>query len=158
MSDSANIRAAILSLAAANGSSVPRRSVTTIRQPSGAARRRVGAQTHTRACRADAGDRWPRAASAPPVPPRRLRARAGAPGAREYVDGGRQAAMELSQALVAAERSPVSVASVLDFGCGAGRVLPQFAALAPEAEGAGCDVDASRSSGRRSICRRSDGR
>ncbi len=142
MSDSANIRAAILSLAAANGSSVPRRSVPTIRH----SRAPLAAGWALRRIR-ELAELTPviggPAASAPPVPPRRLRARTGVPGAREFVDGGRQAAMELAQALVAAERSPVSVASVLDFGCGAGRVLPQFAALAPESEGAGCDVDAS---------------
>ncbi|HEY3727903.1 MAG TPA: class I SAM-dependent methyltransferase [Solirubrobacteraceae bacterium] len=77
------------------------------------------------------------------VPPRRLRARAGAPGAREYVEGGRQAAAELAGALSAAGTSVDMICSVLDFGCGAGRVLPWFAELAPAAAGSGCDVDGS---------------
>ncbi len=75
------------------------------------------------------------------LPPRRLRARAGAAGAQDYVAGGRQAADALVQALSVAGRSPDALESVLDFGCGAGRVLPHFAALAPGARCAGCDVD-----------------
>jgi SAM-dependent methyltransferase len=78
-----------------------------------------------------------------PVPPRRLRARAGAPGASEYADGGRVAAGELARTLEVVGRSPAELGSVLDFGCGAGRVLPSFAAIAPRATLAGCDVDQS---------------
>lgn len=77
-----------------------------------------------------------------PLPPRRLRARAGVPGAKQYAEGGRQAAEELAGAFGATGRSLASVASVLDFGCGAGRVLPHLARLAPGCVGAGCDVDA----------------
>jgi SAM-dependent methyltransferase len=77
------------------------------------------------------------------VPPRRLRARAGAPGAAEYAGGGRVAASELAGGLDAAGRSVAQVRSVLDFGCGAGRVLPHFTALAPHARLVGCDVDQS---------------
>jgi SAM-dependent methyltransferase len=77
------------------------------------------------------------------VPPRRLRARAGAPGASEYADGGRVAAAELAAGLDATGRSPAELGSVLDFGCGAGRVLPSFAVLAPRATLVGCDVDQS---------------
>ncbi len=75
------------------------------------------------------------------LPPRRLRARAGAAGAWEYFEGGRQAAAELEQILRAAGRDPAQLDSVLDFGCGAGRVLGHFAAVAPGAECSGCDVD-----------------
>ncbi len=51
------------------------------------------------------------------------------------------AAQELADALSVAGRPPAALGSVLDFGCGAGRVLPHFASLAPRAECAGCDVD-----------------
>ncbi len=70
------------------------------------------------------------AALGPPrgaVPPRRLRARVGAPRARDYVQGGRAAALELEAAL--APRSLGEFASVLDFGCGPGRVLTHVAEL-----------------------------
>jgi SAM-dependent methyltransferase len=76
------------------------------------------------------------------VPPRRLRARAGAPGAYAFIEGGRQASRELAGLMRAAGRDPAQVRSVLDFGCGPGRVLPHVAELAPQAECVGCDVDA----------------
>jgi SAM-dependent methyltransferase len=76
-----------------------------------------------------------------PVPPRSLRARTGAPGIREFVDGGREAALELASALAVAGRSLDTTRSVLDFGCGPARVLPQIAMLAPDASCTGCDVD-----------------
>lgn len=72
------------------------------------------------------------------MPPRRLRARTGAPGVREFLDGGRQAADELEAAL---GRSFSEFDSILDLGCGSGRVLPHVAAAAPAARCAGCDVD-----------------
>ncbi|MGZ4176761.1 MAG: class I SAM-dependent methyltransferase [Solirubrobacteraceae bacterium] len=75
------------------------------------------------------------------VPPRRLRARAGAPGAHAFTEGGRQTAAELAGLLRAAGRDPAGLGSVLDLGCGAGRVLPHFARLAPGAACVGCDVD-----------------
>ena len=89
-------------------------------------------------------DPLPRGASEPgsAVPSRRLRARAGAPGAHAFTEGGRQAAAELDGLVRSAGRDPAQLRSVLDFGCGPGRVLPHFAALAPEAECVGCDVDA----------------
>ena len=70
-----------------------------------------------------------------------MRARSGAPGVNEFFDGGRQAATELQAALAAAGRSLDQFDSVLDFGCGAGRVLPWMAAVASRARCAGCDVD-----------------
>ena len=75
------------------------------------------------------------------VPPRRLRARAGAAGAYAFAEGGRQAASELAGLLAVVGRTPEQVRATLDFGCGAGRVLPHLAALAPGSAGAGCDVD-----------------
>jgi SAM-dependent methyltransferase len=76
------------------------------------------------------------------VPPRRLRARTGAPGVSEFVDGGIAAAGELSATLSQIGRPLPEISSVLDLGCGSARVLPHVAALAPGAECAGCDVDA----------------
>ncbi len=73
-----------------------------------------------------------------PVPPRRLRSRTGAPGAREFSEGGRLAAGELVAAL---GESAHTVSGLLDFGCGSGRVLPHMAALLPQARSSGCDVD-----------------
>jgi hypothetical protein len=54
--------------------------------------------------------------AAPVVPPRRLRARTGAPGARQFVEGGADAAGALTDALREAGRAPGRVCSVLDFG------------------------------------------
>ena len=76
-----------------------------------------------------------------PLPPRRLRARAGEPGAHAFVESGRQTAADLAALVRGAGREPVDLRSVLDFGCGAGRVLPHFAEQAPEAACMGCDVD-----------------
>ncbi len=76
------------------------------------------------------------------LPPRRLRARAGAGGGYAFIEGGRQAAAEVAGLVRSAGRDPAQLRSVLDFGCGPGRVLPHFAALAPEAACVGCDVDA----------------
>ncbi|MGI8412731.1 MAG: class I SAM-dependent methyltransferase [Solirubrobacteraceae bacterium] len=81
------------------------------------------------------------AAKGSPIPPRRLRARTGAPGIREFTEGGRMAARELSSALEAGGGSLARVGSVLDFGCGSARVLPHIARLAPGARCSGCDVD-----------------
>jgi len=76
-----------------------------------------------------------------PIPPRRLRARAGAPGVQEYRHGGAQAALELAAGLRRAGGDLAAQAAILDFGCGAGRVLPHVAGLAPGAACTGCDVD-----------------
>jgi SAM-dependent methyltransferase len=82
------------------------------------------------------------AGSDQPTPPRRLRARVGAPGAREFAEGGRAAAAELEAALLASGSPGFDAyASILDFGCGSARVLPHVHALAPGARCAGCDVD-----------------
>jgi SAM-dependent methyltransferase len=84
-----------------------------------------------------------RRAGSPVVPPRRLRARTGAPGVADWVGGGAQAARELADALGAAG-VPLSIEdarTVLDLGCGAGRVLPHVATMAPAARCVGADVD-----------------
>lgn len=76
------------------------------------------------------------------VPPRSLRARVGTPAVGDFVTGGREAAGELVAALDVAGVAVQELRSVLDFGCGPGRVLPHLAAMAPHAECSGCDVDA----------------
>lgn len=76
-----------------------------------------------------------------PIPPRRLRARAGAPGVREYREGGARAAIELAAGLRGAGGELATQVAILDFGCGAGRVLPHVAGLVPGAACIGCDVD-----------------
>jgi SAM-dependent methyltransferase len=75
------------------------------------------------------------------MPPRRLRARTGAPGLAEFVAGGREAAHELALASTSAGAPLHQARGVLDFGCGSGRVLTHVAALAPQARCCGCDVD-----------------
>jgi SAM-dependent methyltransferase len=76
----------------------------------------------------------PLAARDLPVPPRRLRARTGAPGAGDWSAGGATAALELDAA------APLErFSSVLDLGCGSGRVLAHVAERIPKATG--CDVD-----------------
>lgn len=75
------------------------------------------------------------------MPPRRLRARTGAPGVREFLMGGRQAVGELQFALESIGRAFAQFHSVLDLGCGPARVLPHVATLAPDAVLSGCDID-----------------
>jgi SAM-dependent methyltransferase len=65
------------------------------------------------------------------VPPRRLRARVGAPGVTDYIEGGRAAALALDAAL--APRSFGGFSAVLDFGCGPGRVIDHVADLSDRA-------------------------
>lgn len=74
-----------------------------------------------------------------PLPPRRLRARTGAPEAAEWTTGGARAAAELEGCLGEAGLS--AHGSILDFGCGAGRVLPHVARRAAGSRCTGCDVD-----------------
>ena len=77
-----------------------------------------------------------------PLPPRRLRARAGAAGGRAFWEGGRRTAMELARLLADAGGADIAtLGSALDFGCGAGRVLPHFARLVPACACIGCDID-----------------
>jgi SAM-dependent methyltransferase len=77
------------------------------------------------------------------IPPRRLRARTGAPGAEAFVRGGAEAASELQAAYEVANRGSLSaVRSILDLGCGSARVLPHVARLAPRARCTGADIDA----------------
>ncbi|WP_249011775.1 bifunctional 2-polyprenyl-6-hydroxyphenol methylase/3-demethylubiquinol 3-O-methyltransferase UbiG [Conexibacter sp. DBS9H8] len=77
------------------------------------------------------------------LPPRRLRARVGAPGAQEFASGGAAAADALLAAAAEAlgERS-AALAGVLDFGCGSGRVLGEMIRRGVGEHRVGVDVDA----------------
>ena len=78
-----------------------------------------------------------------PLPPSRLRARAGSPGASQFRDGGRQTADEIERVLASSGRTLGEFERVLDWGCGAGRVLTQLLERgAPGTIFHGCDVDA----------------
>ncbi len=75
------------------------------------------------------------------MPPRRLRVRVGAPGVKQFLDAG-QHAHALEGALRTVGQSFADGGAVLDFGCGAARVLAHVQALASDgAELAGCDID-----------------
>lgn len=76
------------------------------------------------------------------MPPRRLRARTGVPGASDFVAAGAVAASELIEGMGVAGMAVEQLGSVLDLGCGSGRVLPEIASRAPGARCVGCDVDA----------------
>jgi SAM-dependent methyltransferase len=77
------------------------------------------------------------------LPPSALRARTGSPGFEAFIEGGRRHANELHAALNHLGRRPEEFSSVLDYGCGSGRVLVPFMGAWPgTAEFAGSDVDA----------------
>jgi len=77
----------------------------------------------------------------PPIPPRWLRARTGTAEALHYAEGGRAALQELEGALAHTGASLQDARSVLDFGCGSGRVLSVLAERLPASRLQGCDVD-----------------
>jgi SAM-dependent methyltransferase len=78
-----------------------------------------------------------------PLPPSALRARTGSPGFAAFIDGGREHAGQLRGALELLGRRPEEFSSVLDYGCGSGRVLVPFIEGWPGTAGfAGSDVDA----------------
>jgi SAM-dependent methyltransferase len=74
-----------------------------------------------------------------PLPPRRLRATVGSPGAAAYLRGGRAVAEELVAALARAGYKPDAFERVLDLGCGTGRVMFPARSWFPSV--VGCDVD-----------------
>jgi SAM-dependent methyltransferase len=81
----------------------------------------------------------PTAADGLPVPPARLIVRvAGTPDPAWFLESGRLAAQSISGALERAGTPMDSVASVLDFGCGCGRVIRNWAQL--DARVAGSDL------------------
>jgi SAM-dependent methyltransferase len=77
-----------------------------------------------------------------PIPPARLRLRAGAPRIATFFELARRSVAELEAGLSVAGRSLADFRSVLDFGCGCARVLQELDA---QHDGRlvlhGCDVD-----------------
>jgi SAM-dependent methyltransferase len=74
-----------------------------------------------------------------PLPPASLRFKvAGTPRAFSYVDGGRKAVQSIEEILTAGGRSLSECQSILEFGCGCGRVLTHFEC---DASLAGCDIN-----------------
>lgn len=81
-----------------------------------------------------------------PIPPNALRARVGSPGMgwqsiRNYMDNGEEAARNLEHALTDLGRPFATWPSVLDFGCGAGRVSRWLISTDTQQRTLGCDVD-----------------
>jgi SAM-dependent methyltransferase len=78
-----------------------------------------------------------------PVPPRELRRHGGAPNLTTHLNDGEHVADELAAVLDNAGRSIDSFGSILDFGCGCGRVMRFVAARArPGATLLARDIDA----------------
>ena len=78
-----------------------------------------------------------------PVPPSRLRIRvAGTPDLDWFLEGGRLAEETLRQAVARAGTSLEDMSSVLDFGCGCGRVMRRLAGLPGEVRGSDFDATA----------------
>lgn len=81
----------------------------------------------------------PAAADGLPVPPARLIVRvAGTPDAAWFLESGRRAAESIREALERAGTEIEAMDSILDFGCGCGRVLRNWARL--DAHVAGSDL------------------
>jgi SAM-dependent methyltransferase len=82
-----------------------------------------------------------------PVPPLGLRARVGTPWLADFVEGGKPTVSALEQALGRVGRRLEDARSILDFGCGSGRVItPLHELTAPggrleAVRLTGCDVD-----------------
>ena len=74
------------------------------------------------------------------IPPRAMRARAGAPAVGPYLEDGRAVARELEQLLEGHARPLAEMGAIYDFGCGAGRVLTHLR-TPPSATLCGSDVD-----------------
>ena len=84
----------------------------------------------------------PAAADGLPVPPAQLIFRvAGTPDAAWFLESGRLAAESIRQALARADAHIEAMRSILDFGCGCGRVIRNWAAL--DAEIVGSDLSGS---------------
>ena len=81
-----------------------------------------------------------------PVPPPHLIVRvAGTPDAAWFLESGRLAAESIRAALIRAGTAPEKLSSILDFGCGCGRVIRNWAGL--EASVAAATSPAARSTG-----------
>lgn len=84
-----------------------------------------------------------RTAESRPIPPSSVRARAGLPRIGEYLGGGGATAAEIDRALSHVDRRIADFQAVLDYGCGAGRVLRFVIDRGrPDGRFAGTDVDA----------------
>lgn len=85
----------------------------------------------------------PRGPDGLPLPPARMRYRVtGLIDPRVFFDSGRALAERVLGHLRDAGRAPENIRSVLDFGCGTGRVARHLAPMLPEARYAGTDIDA----------------
>ncbi len=77
-----------------------------------------------------------------PIPPRELRRHVGEANLNEFLRGGGKVAHELTSVLDGVGRPFASFRSVLDFGCGCGRVLrPLMDRASPDIAFSGCDLD-----------------
>jgi len=77
-----------------------------------------------------------------PIPPARLLvAIGGATSTAAYLQGGKTIATEIERALASHGAPLQSMSSILDFGCGSGRVIRNFRHLPPSAKLSGCDYN-----------------
>ena len=67
---------------------------------------------------------------------------AGTPDAPHFVRSGRQSVVDLGRSLAAVGSSLTEHRSLLDFGCGCGRVVRWLDGLSPDVVLHGCDIDA----------------
>jgi len=77
-----------------------------------------------------------------PLPPERLRTLVGGASENVFLDGGASAFRLINRLTADADRRLTELSSVLDFGCGCGRVLRYFLRHADRIDCAGTDVDA----------------
>jgi SAM-dependent methyltransferase len=76
------------------------------------------------------------------IPPGALRGRAGSPNIEVFFGTAHECVDSVETALQVADRSLADLESVLDFGCGCGRVLQELASrVGPAVSLHGCDVD-----------------
>ena len=90
---------------------------------------------------ADAEDGEPLADDGLPIPPPDLWLGYGA-DARGYLSSGEQHVDEMVRVLEGTDFSALQARRILEFGCGAGRMIRRFPKLAPEAELWGVDISA----------------
>ena len=76
-----------------------------------------------------------------PLPPERLRTLVGGPLENGFLEGGASAFRLINRLTRDADRPLTELSSVLDFGCGCGRVLRYFLPHADRIECTGTDVD-----------------
>lgn len=76
-----------------------------------------------------------------PLPPGRIRARSGAAAITTWVGTGDASARQFAEGLERAGQSFAEVGAVLDFGCGAGRILSHLVPATESTAFSACDVD-----------------